>query len=256
MEGAARVFAGEFNRSTLTVQKRDAAGDSYIVSPGGAYCRLLVLIGALTEVSDLGDMLRCRISDPTGSFDVVIAGIRTELFKVVRNLPVPSFLAVVGIAHMQQRNGRYALSVRPESLEVVDRTARDLWVVRTADLTLRRVESLLKALENPSENPELQAVIGHYPVTRENLRDLVVMAGSALITVRSPALPAQPPLNPRDLITSILQEHQGSRGIAFEEIIRHAVPAGISPDAAKAAIEEMIKDDTCYQPQKGVIKLL
>ncbi|WAC04241.1 MAG: hypothetical protein OS112_07155 [Methanoregula sp.] len=256
MEGTARVFAGEFNRSTLTVQRGDGQGYNYIVTPGGAYCRLLLLIGALTELSDLGDMLRCRISDPTGAFDVVIRGARTDLFTMAKNIPVPSFLAIMGTAQMYQRDGRTTLSVRPESIEVVDRAARDLWVVRTADLTLHRVESLANALDNPSENPELQAVTGHYSVTRENLRDLVVMATSALSTVRIPASSHPPLVNPRNLITTIIQEHQGSRGVAIEEIIRHAVPSGISPEAAKAAIEEMIKDDTCYQPQKGVIRLL
>jgi RPA family protein len=256
MEGAARVFAGEFNRATLTVQKRDETGYSYIVTPGGAYCRLLLVSGALTEVSDLGDMLRCRISDPTGAFDVVISGAKKDLFTMTKKIPVPSFLVVVGLAQMHQRNGCYALSVRPESLQIIDRAVRDLWVVRTADLTLRRVESLATALDYPSDNPELQQVIGHYSVTRENLRDLVVMADSALLTIRTSGSPVQPPYNPRDLITTILQKHQGSRGVAIEEITQHAVLAGISPDAAKAAIEEMIKDDTCYQPQKGVVKLL
>ena len=256
MEGAARVFAGEFNRSTLTVQKTGSHGSSSVVTPGGASCRLMFVCGALTEVSDHGDMLHCRISDPTGTFDIVIRGSKTELFTLAKKIPVPSFLAVVGIAQMQQRNGVYALSVRPESLQVVDRTVRDLWIVRTADLTLRRLEDLANALDKRLENPEMQAVTAHYAITHGHLRDLVLMAESALSTVRTSAPPAQQPVNPRDLITTILQEHQGTRGITIEEIISHAGPAGISPDAAKAEIEEMIREDECYQPQKGFIKLL
>jgi hypothetical protein len=157
---------------------------------------------------------------------------------------------------MQQRNGVYALSVRPESIQIVDRTVRDLWIVRTADLTLRRLEDLANALDKRSGTPEMQAVTGHYAITNEHIRDLVLMAESALSTVRTSAPPAQQLVNPRDLITTILQEHQGARGIAIEEIISHVVPSGISPDAAKAAIEEMIQEDACYQPQKGFIKLL
>jgi uncharacterized protein len=256
MEGAARVFAGEFNRSTLTVQKTGSQGSSSVVTPGGAWCRLVFLCGALTEVSDQGDMLHCRVSDPTGTFDIVIRGLKTELFTMAKKIPVPAFLAVVGIAQMYQRNGVYALSVRPESIQIVDRAVRDLWILRTADLTLRRLEDLAKALDKRSENPEMQAVTGHYAITHGHLRDLVLMAESALSTVRTSVPPAQQQVNPRDLITTILQDHQGARGITIEEIISHAGPAGISPDAAKAAIEEMIREDACYQPQKGFIKLL
>ena len=36
MEGAVRVFAGEFNRSTLTIQKSDRGGSRFVVTPGGA----------------------------------------------------------------------------------------------------------------------------------------------------------------------------------------------------------------------------
>ena len=256
MEGAARVFAGEFNRSTLTVQKTGSQGSSSVVTPGGAWCRLMFICGALTEVSDHGDILHCRVSDPTGTFDIVIRGSKTELFTMAKQIPVPSFLAVVGIAQMQQRNGVYVLSVRPESIQIVDRTVRDLWIVRTADLTLRRLEDLASALDKRSGTPEMQAVTGHYAITNEHIRDLVLMAEAALSTVRTSVPPAQQQANPRALITTILQEHQGARGIAIEEIISHAVPSGISPDAAKAAIEEMIREDACYQPQKGFIKLL
>jgi uncharacterized protein len=256
MEGAARVFAGEFNRSTLTVQKAGSQGPPFVVTPGGAWCRLMFLAGALTETSGHGDMLHCRVSDPTGTFDIEIRGSKTELFTMAKKIPVPSFLAVVGIAQMHKKNGVYALSVRPESIQVVDRTVRDNWVIRTAELTVQRLEVLANALGKQPENPEVQAVTAHYAITKGQLRDLVLMAESALSTVSTSSPPAQKPVNPRDLITAILQEHQGSRGLPVEEIISHAGPAGISPDAARAAIEEMIRDDECYQPQKGVIRLL
>ncbi len=256
MEGAARVFAGEFNRATLTVQKAGSLGSSFVVTPGGAWCRLMFVCGALTEVSDQGDMLHCRISDPTGTFDVVIRGFRTELFMMAKKIPVPSFLTVIGTAQMYQRNGVYALSVRPESIQVVDRTVRDLWILRTADLTIRRLEDLANSLDKRLVIPEIEAVIVHYAITKGHLRDLVLMAESAVSTVRTSVTLAQQRVNPLDLIRTILQEHQGARGLAIEEIISHAGPVGISPDDAKAAIEEMIREDECYQPQKGFIKLL
>ena len=63
MEGAARVFASDFNSATLLVPGSEAQSPAWVVTPGGAWCRLLYLAGALTEVSESGDLLHCRLAD-------------------------------------------------------------------------------------------------------------------------------------------------------------------------------------------------
>jgi RPA family protein len=186
MEGAARVFAGEFNRSTLTVQNPDPTGPPRVVTPGGAWCHLIYLSGALTEVSGNGDMLRCRISDPTGVFEVVIPRVRSGLFTMVKKMPVPSFVALTGTAQIYQRKGLHMLSVRPESVQLVDRTVRDIWVLRTADITLERLERLAKAMRGQPADPQSRTVIEHYRTTPETVQELVRMVESALSTVGTP----------------------------------------------------------------------
>jgi len=256
MEGAVRVFAGEFNRSTLTVQKPDPAGPPFVVTPGGAWCHLIYLSGALTEVSGNGDMLRCRISDPTGVFEVVIPRVRSGLFTMVKKMPVPSFVAITGTAQMYQRKGVHMLSVRPESVQVVDRTVRDIWVLRTADMTLERLERLAKAMRGQPTDPQSRTVIGHYRTTPETVQEFVRMVESALSSVRTPVPSVQSSVDPHELVLAIIREHQGASGISVQDVIEDAALQGVSADTATGVIKDLISQDECYQPQKGVLKLL
>ena len=110
MEGAARVFAGELSRADLTIQDDTAASPAWIVTPGGARCRLLFFAGALTEVEESADTLHCRVADPTGVFDLV-TGTKNPPYQVLAKLPVPSFVTVTGQAFLYRRNGNAVLSV-------------------------------------------------------------------------------------------------------------------------------------------------
>jgi RPA family protein len=256
MEGAVRVFAGEFNRSTLTIQKSDSGGPRYVVTPGGAWCNLIYLSGALTEISENGGMLRLRISDPTGVFEVVIGDMQPELLRNAKKLPVPSFVTIVGKAQMYQREGSSRLSVRPESLQIADRGVRDIWVLRTADMTLDRLGRLTAAMRGQTADPPFQRVVEHYHVTPGTIQEFVEMVESALSTIQASGSPVPTPPNPDELILSVIKEHQGIRGITIEEVITLAGLAGVRADTARDVIMDLIRRDECYQPQKGIIKLL
>jgi RPA family protein len=256
MEGAVRVFAGEFNRSTLTIQKSDREGSRFVVTLGGARCNLIYLSGALTEISENGDMLWLRISDPTGVFNVVIGNMQTELLSMARKIPVPSFLTIVGKVQMYQRQGSYTVSVRPESVQIADRSVRDSWVLRTADMTLDRLERLVAAMRGETNDPPNQRVVEHYRLTPKKVQELVEMVELALSTIQVSVAPAESPPQPDELILSIIKEHQGIRGITIEEVITIAGLEGVMADTAREVIRDLIRRDECYQPQKGIIKLL
>jgi RPA family protein len=256
MEGAARVFAKEFSQSTLTIQKSDPGEPSWVVTPSGAWCHVMFLTGALTEISEEGDILRCRVSDPTGVFEVVVGGIRAELFTMVRKIPVPSFLAIVGTAQMYQRKGSCRLSVRPDSIQIVDRTVRDTWVARTADLTLDRLEQLATAIRGQTIDPRSQTTVKHYRTTPEQVQEILEMVVFALSSIQISASRVQAPLNPGELILAIIKDHQGARGITIDEVITLAGLKGISAKTTTEIIRDLIRGDECYQPQKGTIKLL
>jgi len=147
MEGAARVFAGDYGQATLSVPSEDPGGAAWVVTPGGAWCRSLYLCGALTEVTEIADVLYCRLADPTGVFNLVTGGRRGAVAEQLRAIPVPSFVAVTGTTQLYRKNGGWEVQVRPEFVQATDKAGRNRWVVATADMAIARLEGLLSALD-------------------------------------------------------------------------------------------------------------
>lgn len=256
MEGAVRVFAGEFNRSSLSVQSSETGGGPYVVTPTGAWCRSMYLSGALTEVSGSSDMVSCRLADPTGTFDLVIGGGRSEIADEFRRIAVPSFITVTGRAQIYQKNGSCSCSLRPESVHVVDRAVRDTWVLHTSDATIRRLEHLSGAIFGQPVDEKVRVAVAHYHPTYEQVREFIAMVESALSVVQQPATIPEIPADYRGIIIMILKEKQGERGIAIDDVIALAGLQGVPAGAAQATINDLIGEDEFYQPQKGTIKLL
>ena len=261
MDGAVRVFAGEFNASTLPIRGNDADNAPWVVTPGGAWCRSIYLAGALTEVIEDGDMVRCRIADPTGAFDIVIGGRKTAVAEAFRNVHVPSFVTVTGQARIYQKNGKSFLSVRPDDVRPVDRAIRDQWVLATAEATLGRLEILRLALDGKTHDEQALVPLHHYQITAANLLEMSGMVENAIGSIRPPDQSPQaqaegPGEDARELVMEIMKTGSGPRGIAVEDIIAGAAERGVSQSAVLAAIEALIVDDECYQPQKGFVKPL
>jgi RPA family protein len=256
MEGAVRVFAGEFNRSSLSVQSSETGGGPYVVTPTGAWCRSMYLSGALTELSGSSDMVSCRLADPTGTFDLVIGGGRSEIADEFRRIAMPSFITVTGRAQIYQKNGSCSCSLRPESVHVVDRAVRDTWVLHTSDATIRRLEHLSGAIFGQPVDEQVRVAVAHYLPTYEQVREFIAMVESALSVVQQPATIPEIPADYRGIIIMILKEKQGERGIAIDDVIALAGLQGVPAGAAQATINDLIGEDEFYQPQKGTIKLL
>ena len=256
MEGTARVFAGEYGGSTLSVQDEDSGNPAWVVTPGGAWCRFMFLSGALTEVVEIGDMVHTRIADPTGVFNLMIGGRNTALAETFCKIPVPSFVTVTGRAQMYLKNGEVMLSVRPDNVLVVDRPVRDQWVLATAQSTLRRFFLMNHAIQGTCTDDRILVAFHHYSITKTRLRELAVMVESAVQTVRPPECDTSAPPDGRMLVMELMQAGSGSRGIAVDDIIKQAAMCGVSQEVILAAIESLIIDDECYQPQKGFVKPL
>jgi len=256
MEGTARVFAGEYAGSTLSVQDEDSGSPAWVVTPGGAWCRFMFLSGALTEVEEIADMVHTRIADPTGVFNLMIGGRNTALAETFCKLPVPSFVTVTGRAQMYLKNGEVMLSVRPDNVLVVDRQVRDQWVLATAKSTVGRLHQMHLAIKGSCKDERILAAVRHYSTTKTRLQDLAVMVESAVQTVHPPECDASAPPDVHTRVIEFIQAGSGPRGIAVDDIIKQAAMWGVSQEVVLAAIESLIIDDECYQPQKGFVKLL
>ena len=256
MEGAVRFFAGEFCQSTRSEPGEDAKSPAWVVIPSGAYCRQVFLAGALTEVHEVGDLLVARLADPTGGFDLVCSGKNTPVAETLLRIASPSFISVSGRAQMYRRGTDTILSIRPEHILGIDRLTRDQWVLTTADATLRRLEQVRLALRGECTDERVTGAARYYQMTPARLSELTAMVEGAVMSVKPvETVPGEGP-DVRSLITDFLKTRGGPRGVAVQEIIDTLAANGVFQDVVLAAIEALIVDDECYQPQKGFIRLL
>ncbi len=257
MEGAVRLFAGEFSQSTLMVPGEDEKSAAWVVTPSGGYCRQVFLAGALVEVHEMGDMISLRVADPTGGFDLVCGGRHTSLAESVKKIPLPSFVSVSGRAQLYRKEGKSILTIRPDQVQIIDRRVRDQWIISTAVATLARLEMMNRALKGTCTDSRIRQACSHYSPTPEALGNLADMVAGALTSVRPrEETDSIIQADPREIIMEYIRTTSGPRGVSVEQVIDMAQLKTISKDAVLAAIESLIIDDECYQPQKGFIKPL
>ena len=144
-EVARRAFAGEFNDASHTFEESDdERAPQYLLLPTGAAANRVFFVGTLTEKDDVGDdseYWRGRIVDPTGTFYVYAGQYQPEAAALLRDIEPPAYVAVVGKPRTYEADGTTYVSVRPESITVVDADTRDRWVVETARRTLERIDA-------------------------------------------------------------------------------------------------------------------
>ena len=256
MEGAVRVFAGEYGCSTLYLPDDDNDKSGWVITPAGAWCRILFLTGALTEVTGAGDMVHARVADPTGAFNLVIGGRNNTLAETFYNLPVPSFVSITARSQMYVKNERVELSIRPDHVQIVNRQVRDQWVLTTAKSTLGRIREMDLALLGRHTDERMLIPVRHYSLTKTRLKELVLMVEDAIKKVCLYESDAPKQSDIRNMVMGFLDVGSGPRGVAVSDIIDHAEKTGISQESVIATIETLILEDECYQPQKGFVKLL
>ncbi|WP_126663650.1 RPA family protein [Haloterrigena salifodinae] len=157
-EVARRVFASEFNDSTYTFKESDdERAPNYALLPTGDRANRVFIVGTLTETEDVGEdseYWRGRVVDPTGTFFVYAGQYQPEAASVLRDTEPPEYVSIVGKPRTYETDdGSVNVSVRPESIAVVDDDTRDRWVVETAERTLDRIEAF-EEWEEEQEAPE------------------------------------------------------------------------------------------------------
>ena len=224
-EVAWRVFAREYNDADLGFKEgEDERAPNYVATPTGAKINRLFVTGVLTEVERVGedDLLRARVSDPTGTFVVYAGQYQPDAVSFFADAETPGFVAVVGKArtYEPEDSDEVYTSVRPEEVNVVDAETRDRWNVETAHETLKRVEAVreyLRTGETPEMRPEvheLGEVLDHYGTDEAYLNELEREA--------------------RDVLTEVAGVEAGSVGAGREE----------TGGATEAGTETRVEADT------------
>jgi len=155
-ENAWRVFAGEFNDSTVEIKGKEEMAPSYVITPLGAKVNRLFIVGVLTDVENVsegGDLVRAHISDPTGVFTVYSGQYQQGVTNALSDIAVPAFVAVVGkVRTYSPEEGSIYVSVRPEKIMEVSAEIRDKWIIETCKNTKDRIEAVFEAMKMEEKN--------------------------------------------------------------------------------------------------------
>ncbi|MHC1624745.1 MAG: RPA family protein [Methermicoccaceae archaeon] len=161
-EVARRVFAGELDATDLSYRRgEDRFSPNYILTPTGAQCNRVYLVGTLTEMENIGtevEYWRARVVDPTGVYQIYAGQYQPEAVRTLTEIEPPAFVAVVGkVSTFKPEDGSVRVTIRPEFVAEVDEEVRDRWIIETAKLTIERLEALRKR-----EGEEVLRAIEHY----------------------------------------------------------------------------------------------
>ena len=155
-ENAWRIFAGEYNDSTVEIKGQEEMAPSYVVTPLGAKVNRLFIVGVLTDVenvSEAGELVRAHISDPTGVFTLYSGQYQQDVTNTLSEIEVPAFVAVVGkVRTYTPEEGAMFVSVRPENILEVSAETRDRWIIDTCKNTKDRIEAVFEAMKMDDKN--------------------------------------------------------------------------------------------------------
>jgi len=179
-EVARRMFATEFNDMTYVFKESDEEmAPNYGLMPTGERANRVFFVGTLTEKEDIGEdaeYWRGRVVDPTGTFFVYAGQYQPDAAAVLRDLEPPAYVAVVGKPGTYETDeGETNVSVRPESISVVDANTRDRWVAETAELTVERIRAF-----NDDTNEYAEMVRERYDAGVDAYRREVISALESL----------------------------------------------------------------------------
>lgn len=175
---AQHVFARELSQSTFQFKESDAEmAPNYVLLPSGEKANRIVMIGTLTDTEQKSGQWMAEITDPTGKAYVYASDqYQTEIHDRISQLTVPEYVVVIGKPNVfgSEEEGGKKVSIRPESLYTIDEAFRHVWVGKTAEHTLDRIENLRENRDSLSGVTDPYEQYGEETVN--SMRDMVVEA--------------------------------------------------------------------------------
>ena len=216
-ETAWRVFAGEYNDSTLEMSDGGERSPTYVITPLGAKINRLFVVGVLTDIenvgTDQGPMWRGMITDPTGTFHVYAGQFQPTAASAMSKLKPPLFAAVSGKSRVYKpEGGQTYVSIRPEIVKVVDAKLRDYWVMESCHSLKKRLEAAREAYK--MEPPTIDALkkLGCSSSLSAGLVSAVSHYGKTDLSRYSSML--------AEAVRYLLPESRGEEAPEAEEVIR------------------------------------
>jgi len=276
-EVAWRVFAAEFNSSSLEMKGEGEKTPSYLISPLGAKMNRIFVVGVLTDNENVGNenepVWRAKITDPTGTFYMTAGQYQPEAAMVLAKLQPPCFVAVVGkFRTYSPEEGKLYVSIRPERVGKVEASVRDGWVLETCKATVDRISAMEEAMKLGEPTVEKLIQIGssrplaegvvhsmqHY--SPEDLSRYKGMVSDALKFLlpeyqTGPDLPVEHDIpeeiedddEPDDvdkeaLVLSMIEGLDSGKGAAWDEVVQKARSQGIEREELDAIANSLLAE--------------
>jgi RPA family protein len=212
-EVARRIFLEELKGSNYAFrdgEDQHQYAPQYVLTPTGAKCNRVFLVGTLTERDDIGgdtEYWRGRVVDPTGSILIYAGQYQPEAAQILANIEPPAFIAVVGKPNLYQtEDGNIIISIRAEAIQTVDESTRNQWILDTARRTEERLRSLRVAgYSSPefstadkasSQAMDVDRALQHYNTDIIQYKQMVIRALNSLradLTKNEGAAPVKEP---------------------------------------------------------------
>ncbi len=155
---ALRMFAVEFSQSSLPIVGQGEFDPSFVVSRLGAMTSRMLVAGVIDNMerrdTESGPGYRGRLRDSTGlhMFDVTpfTPELHADAEEILARFERGDRFLVLMLGrsrHYETEDGGVFTSIRAEGFREIDVTRYHVWLARTADATMRRIDSYRKSRE-------------------------------------------------------------------------------------------------------------
>jgi hypothetical protein len=161
-EVAWRLFAEEFNSSTVELESEGEFSPGHILTPLGLKVNRVFLTGVITDVENISTkeepLWRARVSDPTGTYFVSAGKYQPEAAGALARMTPPAFAAIIGKTRTYRpEEGVLYLSLKAESVIPSTAAGRDLWVLEACKSLKKRIGLVEEAVA--MEKPTVEALM-------------------------------------------------------------------------------------------------
>jgi len=264
-----RIFAEEFNSSKcyLEPDKKQAAG--YLITPTGAKANRIFISGVLINTEELGKgLVRGKVSDPTGVFSIYAGKYQPKIRDKLIELDVPNYISITGKTRVYRPDEESIIpSIHTEDIRIINEETRIDWIIITAKRTIQRIKVIKKG-KNMNKDKENLA---KYLIKNEVNKDLAKGASNAIKfynhdledlkdIVRNGLKPLTKNYNggetPKDAVRRAISTFDGGDGAQYSKILEEASKEKFSEEIIEKALNDLLEEGKCYEPNPGKIKIV
>ena len=285
---ALRMFAIEFTQSSLPIVGQGEFDPSFVVSRLGAMTSRMLVAGVIDNMerrdTESGPGYRGRLRDSTGLHMFDIAPFNPELHadaeEILARFERGDRFVVLMMGrsrHYETEDGGVFTSIRSEGFREIDISRYHVWLARTADATMRRIDAHRKSRElDASESgfksggipmdliPGLLKSKEHYGDVDDSVYEVAVMRAISMSEGNVEASPKTPSKNlagdeaiskAQEAIMQCLGSSDGP--VDYDTLIRECASAGVVRLTAEEVIDDLRDVQALIQePEFGFFEIL